>query len=42
MNVAIIVPNKITGEFAAFISNLPPDLHVHETSQAFPMVVYDD
>ncbi len=40
MNVVIIVPDKIKNEFSAFISNLPPDLHIHEASQAFPMVTY--
>ena len=40
MNVAIIVPDKIKSKFSAFITNTPPDLHIHEASQVFPMGVY--
>ena len=40
--MTIIVPYRIKGKFSVFISNLPPDLHIHEASQAFPMVAYDD
>ena len=38
-NLAIIVPDKIKGEFSVFITNMTPDLHVLETSQVFPMKV---
>ena len=41
MNVAIIVPDKIKDKFSTFISNLPSDLHVLATSQAFPMEVME-
>ncbi len=38
-NLAIIVPDKIKGEFSVFITDITPDLHVLETSQVFPMKV---
>ena len=41
MNMAIIVPDKIKSEFTVFISDLPPDLHVLETSQVFSLDVME-
>lgn len=41
MNMSIIVPDKIKSDFTVFIANLPPDLHVLETSQVFPMEVLE-
>ncbi len=36
-NLAIIVPDKIKGEFSVFITNAPPDLQVITNGQVFPM-----
>lgn len=41
MNMSIIVPDKIKSDFTVFISSIPSDLHVLETSQAFPMEVME-
>ena len=37
VNPAIMVPDKIKGEFSAMMTDITPDLHVHEASQAFPL-----
>ena len=39
--MAIIVPDKIKGDFSVLITNMTPDLHVLETSQIFPMKVME-
>lgn len=39
MNLAIIVPDKIKGEFSVFITNMTPDLEVVHHGQVFPMKV---
>ena len=36
-NTAIMVPDKIKGEFSVMIAETTPDLHIHEASQAFPL-----
>ena len=38
-NPAIMVPDKIKGEFSAMITDTTPDRHIHEASQAFPLKV---
>ena len=38
--MTIMVPDKIKTRWSVFISNIPPDLHIHEASQAFPLVTY--
>ena len=35
-NHSIMVPDKIKGEFSTFITDITPDLHIHEASNAFP------
>ena len=40
-NLAIIVPDKIKGHFSVFVVDSTPDLHIIETSQCFPLHVYD-
>lgn len=37
--MAIIIPDKIKGEFSAFITNSTPDLEVVHHGQVFPMKV---
>lgn len=37
--MAIIVPDKIKGEFSVFITDMTPDLEVVHHGQAFPMKV---
>ena len=39
INLCILVPDKIKGEFSVFITDMTPDLHVLETGQAFPLKV---
>ena len=39
-NLTIMVPDKIKTRWSVFISDLPPDLHIHDASQAFPLVTY--
>ncbi len=36
-NNSIMVPDKIKGEFSTIITDITPDLHIHEASQCFPM-----
>ncbi len=38
-NHSIMVPDKIKDEFSTFITDITPDLHIHEASQCFPMRV---
>ena len=38
-NLAIIVPDKIKGEFSVFITAMVPDLEVVHHGQVFPMMV---
>ncbi|MYB29486.1 MAG: DEAD/DEAH box helicase [Cenarchaeum sp. SB0663_bin_5] len=40
-NLAIIVPDKIRGEFSVFITNMTPDLEVVHHGQVFPMKVME-
>lgn len=40
-NLAIIVPYKIQGEFAVFITDITPDLEVVHHGQVFPMKVME-
>ncbi len=36
-NVAILVPDKIKGEFSTLVTDITPDLHVNETSRCLPL-----
>ena len=38
-NQAIMVPDKIKGDFSSFVTDVTPDLHIHEASQCFPQRV---
>ena len=36
-NPTIIAPDKIKGEFSTLMTDTTPDLHIHESSQCFPL-----
>ena len=40
-NLAIIVPDKLKGEFSVFITDITPDLEVVHHGQVFPMMVME-
>ena len=41
-NLAIVVPDKIKGQFSAHVTDITPDLHIHEASQTFPLRAKND
>ena len=36
-NPTINIPDKIRGEFSTLVTDITPDLHIHESSQCFPL-----
>ena len=36
-NLAIMIPDKIKGKFSTFMTDMTPDLHIHEASQCFSL-----
>ena len=41
-NLTITVPDKIKGEFSTLITDITPDLHIHEADQCFPLHAKND
>ncbi len=41
-NLAIIIPDKFTGKFSVFVTDITPDLHIIAANQCFPLYIYEN